>query len=25
VTAGDADGLRRYLAVAQRFREGMDR
>jgi prephenate dehydrogenase len=25
VTAGDADGLRRYLVVAQRFREGMDR
>ncbi len=25
VTAGNADGLRRYLAVAQRFREGMDR
>ena len=25
VTGGDADGLRRYLAVAQRFREGMDR
>ena len=25
VAAGDADGLRRYLAVAQQFREGLDR
>lgn len=25
VAAGDADGLRRYLTAAQRFREGLDR
>jgi prephenate dehydrogenase len=25
LAAGDADGLRRYLAAAQRFREGLDR
>jgi hypothetical protein len=25
VAAGDADGLRAYLATAQRFREGLDR
>jgi prephenate dehydrogenase len=25
LTAGDADGLRRYLTTAQRFREGLDR
>ena len=25
VAAGDADGLRAYLAAAQRFREGLDR
>jgi prephenate dehydrogenase len=25
IAAGDADGLRRYLAAAQRFREGLDR
>jgi prephenate dehydrogenase len=25
LAAGDADGLRRYLAAAQQFREGLDR
>jgi prephenate dehydrogenase len=25
LAAGDADGLRRYLATAQRFREGLER
>jgi prephenate dehydrogenase len=25
LAAGDADGLRTYLAAAQRFREGLDR
>jgi prephenate dehydrogenase len=25
LAAGDADGLRAYLAAAQRFREGLDR